>query len=143
VIHQRYSEVRTLIDIGGEDAKIIFFDEQNRPDMRMNGSCAGGTGAFMDEMATLLGVPVSVLDDLASRSTTIYPMASRCGVFAKTDLHAVPLGDLACDDLEKLDAALVCFGPRDPFAEQADCDYSSNTAGHVRNLPASVYHICR
>ena len=71
VIHQRYPEVRTLIDIGGEDAKIIFFDEQYRPDIRMNGSCAGGTGAFIDEMATLLGVPVSDLEILASRHTTI------------------------------------------------------------------------
>ncbi|MBI9043501.1 MAG: hypothetical protein JEZ06_03395 [Anaerolineaceae bacterium] len=87
VIHQRYPEVRTLIDIGGEDAKIIYFDEQYRPDIRMNGSCAGGTGAFIDEMATLLGVPVSDLDALASQHTTIHPMASRCGVFAKTDLQ--------------------------------------------------------
>ncbi len=100
VIHQQYPDVRTLIDIGGEDAKIIFFDEQYRPDMRMNGSCAGGTGAFIDEMATLLGVPVSDLDNLASRYTTIYPMASRCGVFAKTDLQnllsrQVPKEDIA------------------------------------------------
>lgn len=100
VIHQRYPQVRTLIDIGGEDAKIIFFDEQYRPDMRMNGSCAGGTGAFIDEMATLLNVPVSELDNLASHHTTIYPMASRCGVFAKTDLQnllsrQVPKEDIA------------------------------------------------
>ena len=87
VIHQRYPQVRTLVDIGGEDAKIIFFDEQNRTDMRMNGACAGGTGAFLDEMATLLMVPVSELDALARRHTTLYPMASRCGVFAKTDLQ--------------------------------------------------------
>ncbi len=100
VVHQRHPQVRTLIDIGGEDAKIIFFDEQYRPDIRMNGSCAGGTGAFIDEMATLLNVPVSELDDLARRHTTIYPMASRCGVFAKTDLQnllsrQVPKEDIA------------------------------------------------
>jgi len=100
VIHQRYPQVRTLIDIGGEDAKIIFFDEQYRPDIRMNGSCAGGTGAFMDEMATLLGVPISSLNELVNLSTTIYPMASRCGVFAKTDLQnllsrQVPKEDIA------------------------------------------------
>ncbi len=87
VIHQHHPKVRTLIDLGGEDAKIIFFDEQNRPDIRMNGSCAGGTGAFIDEMATLLNVPVTELDNLASQHTAIYPMASRCGVFAKTDLQ--------------------------------------------------------
>ena len=100
VVHQRYPQVRTLIDIGGEDAKIIFFDEQYRPDIRMNGSCAGGTGAFIDEMATLLNVPVAELDGLASRYATIYPMASRCGVFAKTDLQnllsrQVPKEDIA------------------------------------------------
>ena len=100
VVHQRYPEVRTLIDIGGEDAKIIFFDEDFRPDIRMNGSCAGGTGAFIDEMANLLNVPVAELNDLASRHTTIYPMASRCGVFAKTDLQnlisrQVPKEDIA------------------------------------------------
>ena len=100
VVHQRHPEVRTLIDIGGEDAKIIFFDEQYRPDIRMNGSCAGGTGAFIDEMATLLNVPVSDLDALADQHTTLYPMASRCGVFAKTDLQnllsrQVPKEDIA------------------------------------------------
>jgi predicted CoA-substrate-specific enzyme activase len=87
VVHQRFPQVRTLIDIGGEDAKIIFFDEQRRPDIRMNGSCAGGTGAFLDEMATLVNVPVTELDQLACQAANIYPMASRCGVFAKTDLQ--------------------------------------------------------
>jgi len=100
VTYQRYPQVRTLIDIGGEDAKIIFFDERYRPDMRMNGSCAGGTGAFIDEMSTLLNVPVSELDSLAGRHTAIYPMASRCGVFAKTDLQnllsrQIPKEDIA------------------------------------------------
>jgi predicted CoA-substrate-specific enzyme activase len=100
VIHRYYPKVRTLIDIGGEDAKIIFFDEKYPPDIRMNGSCAGGTGAFIDEMATLLGVSVSDLNNLVNHSTTIYPMASRCGVFAKTDLQnllarQVPKEDIA------------------------------------------------
>jgi predicted CoA-substrate-specific enzyme activase len=100
VINRQYPGVRTLIDIGGEDAKIIFYDDLRRPDIRMNGSCAGGTGAFIDEMATLLGVPLTELNGLAERSTTIYPMASRCGVFAKTDLQnllsrQVPKEDIA------------------------------------------------
>ena len=99
VVHQRYPQVKTLIDIGGEDAKVIFFDEQNRPDIRMNGSCAGGTGAFIDEMATLLNVPVSELEDLASQHTTIYPMASRCGVFAKTDLQNLLSRQIAKEDI--------------------------------------------
>ena len=58
VIKQLYPQVRTLIDIGGEDAKLIFFDDEGVPDIRMNGSCAGGTGAYIDEMATLLNVSV-------------------------------------------------------------------------------------
>ncbi len=79
--------VKTLIDIGGEDSKIIFFDERGRPDMRMNGNCAGGTGAFIDQMATLLDVDISELDGLAGKATEVYTIASRCGVFAKTDVQ--------------------------------------------------------
>ena len=95
-----HPEVKTLIDIGGEDAKMIFFKTEGRPDIRMNGSCAGGTGAFIDEMSTLLNVPVSKVDELAAECTMIYPMASRCGVFAKTDLQNllsrdIPKGDIA------------------------------------------------
>ncbi len=99
VVRQYYPEVRTLIDIGGEDAKIIFYDDDRRPDIRMNGSCAGGTGAFIDEMATLLDVPVGELDQLASRHRVIYPMASRCGVFAKTDLQNLLSRQVAKQDI--------------------------------------------
>jgi len=100
VVKQRYPEVKTLIDIGGEDAKMIFFSSDGPPDIRMNGSCAGGTGAFIDEMATLLNIPIAELDELANQSTKIYPMASRCGVFAKTDLQnllsrEIPRPDIA------------------------------------------------
>ena len=104
VVAQLYPDVKTLIDIGGEDAKIIFFKDNGRPDIRMNGSCAGGTGAFIDEMATLLNVPVSALDELASEHTMIYPMASRCGVFAKTDLQ-----NLLSRDIPKADIAASVF----------------------------------
>lgn len=82
-------EVRTFIEIGGEDSKIVFFDDYFRPDIRMNGSCAAGTGAFIDQMAVLLDVPLSDLDELAGGSSSIYPIASRCGVFAKTDIQAL------------------------------------------------------
>ena len=100
VVKKLYPQVKTLIDIGGEDAKMIFFSAEGPPDIRMNGSCAGGTGAFIDEMATLLNIPISELDELARESTTIYPMASRCGVFAKTDLQnllsrEIPRSDIA------------------------------------------------
>ena len=60
VVRQLYPDVRTLIDIGGEDAKMIFFDREGVPDIRMNGNCAGGTGAYIDEMATLLNSSVAL-----------------------------------------------------------------------------------
>lgn len=87
VVRQRYPQVKTLIDIGGEDAKMIFFNPSGPPDMRMNGACAGGTGAFIDQMATLLNIPVAELNTLAQQPHTLYPIASRCGVFAKTDVQ--------------------------------------------------------
>jgi predicted CoA-substrate-specific enzyme activase len=99
VVHQRYPDVKTLIDIGGEDAKIIFFSADGVPDIRMNGSCAGGTGAFIDQMATLLNVPVSELSDLAEAHSTIYPMASRCGVFAKTDVQNLLSREIPREDI--------------------------------------------
>ena len=73
------------IELGGEDAKIIYFDQGI--EQRMNGTCAGGTGAFIDQMATLLHTDASGLNELAKNATTIYPIASRCGVFAKTDVQ--------------------------------------------------------
>ena len=79
--------VKTFIDIGGEDSKMIFFEEGRVPDMRMNGNCAGGTGSFIDQAATLLGVETSEIDALAAESQTLYPIASRCGVFSKTDIQ--------------------------------------------------------
>ncbi|MBQ8432165.1 MAG: 2-hydroxyacyl-CoA dehydratase [Clostridia bacterium] len=79
------SDVSTVIELGGEDAKIIFFD--GGTDERMNGSCAGGTGAFIDQMATLLNVTVDEMDRLSLSHNRIYPIASRCGVFAKTDVQ--------------------------------------------------------
>ncbi len=87
VVTALYPECHTLIDLGGEDAKIIFFSKSMKPDIRMNGACAGGTGAFIDQMATLLGYPIEELSSLASQHTTLYPIASRCGVFAKTDVQ--------------------------------------------------------
>jgi len=73
------------IELGGEDAKIIFFGRV--PEQRMNGTCAGGTGAFIDQMATLMDVTVDRLNDLAANHGKIYPIASRCGVFAKSDIQ--------------------------------------------------------
>ena len=75
------------IELGGEDAKITFF--RDGLDQRMNGICAGGTGAFIDQMATLLGTDTIGLNELARQYSTIYPVAARCGVFAKTDIQVL------------------------------------------------------
>ena len=85
VIQTMDPDVSTVIELGGEDAKIIFF--QGGTDERMNGTCAGGTGAFIDQMASLLDVTPDELDELALQHKKLYPIASRCGVFAKTDVQ--------------------------------------------------------
>ena len=74
-----------VIELGGEDAKILFLS--GGLEVRMNGTCAGGTGAFIDQMATLLNVPLEELDELAKQYEKTYTIASRCGVFAKTDIQ--------------------------------------------------------
>ena len=76
-----------VIELGGEDAKIIFFG--GALEERMNGSCAGGTGAFIDQMATLMNVSIDELDRLSLKHEKIYPIASRCGVFAKSDIQPI------------------------------------------------------
>ena len=74
-----------VIELGGEDAKVIFF--QGGVDERMNGTCAGGTGAFIDQMAVLLNMSVEEMDAASLQAARIYPIASRCGVFAKSDIQ--------------------------------------------------------
>lgn len=78
-------DTNVVIELGGEDAKVIFFDHGT--DERMNGTCAGGTGAFIDQMATLMNITNVELDRLSLESEKIYPIASRCGVFAKSDIQ--------------------------------------------------------
>lgn len=85
VVKRLEPDTTAVIELGGEDAKIIFF--AGGVDERMNGSCAGGTGAFIDQMATLLDVTADEMDELSLGATRIYPIASRCGVFAKTDIQ--------------------------------------------------------
>ena len=84
-VKETYPDADAVIELGGEDAKIIFLT--GGVEQRMNGSCAGGTGAFIDQMATLLGVTADELDKLAADSEKVYPIASRCGVFAKSDIQ--------------------------------------------------------
>ncbi|MBQ9001442.1 MAG: activase, partial [Eggerthellaceae bacterium] len=100
-----HPRARVAIELGGQDAKMIFFEpgaSDGTPkvsDMRMNGSCAGGTGAFLDEIASLLKVPVEQLDDLAARGTTLYAISGRCGVFAKTDIQPLVNQGAAKEDI--------------------------------------------
>ena len=86
-----------VIELGGEDAKIIYFD--NSIEQRMNGTCAGGTGAFIDQMASLLNIDTMGLNELAKNHKMIYPIASRCGVFAKTDIQPLLNEGAAKEDI--------------------------------------------
>ncbi len=86
------------IELGGEDAKIIYFEGGNAEE-RMNGICAGGTGSFIDQMASLLQTDAGGLNELAKSHKIIYPIASRCGVFAKTDIQPLINEGAAKEDL--------------------------------------------
>lgn len=104
VVKAFYKDTHTLIDLGGEDAKMVFFAEGRHPDIRMNGSCAGGTGAFIDQMASLMNISVEELGQKALHFAKIYPIASRCGVFAKTDVQNlisrnIPVSDISASIL--------------------------------------------
>lgn len=90
------------VELGGEDAKITYFG--SAPEQRMNGVCAGGTGSFIDHMASLLNTDAMGLNELAQKGTQVYTIASRCGVFAKTDVQA-----LLNDGVSKADIALSIF----------------------------------
>lgn len=84
-IRKYYPDADAAVELGGEDAKIIFIT--GGTEQRMNGSCAGGTGAFIDQMATLLNITVDEMDKLSLQAEKVYPIASRCGVFAKSDIQ--------------------------------------------------------
>lgn len=95
-------ETDVVVELGGEDAKVTFLS--GGIDQRMNGICAGGTGAFIDQMASLLKTDASGLNELAKDYSVIYPIASRCGVFAKTDIQP-----LINDGAKKADIAMSIF----------------------------------
>lgn len=90
-------EADVVIELGGEDAKITYMKPV--PEQRMNGTCAGGTGAFIDQMATLLQTDAGGLNELAAKYKRLYPIASRCGVFAKSDLQPLINEGVAKEDL--------------------------------------------
>ena len=98
-VRSAHPETTTMIDIGGEDAKVVFFDGNRATDLRMNGNCAGGTGAFIDQMAILLGVSNDELGRLALNATHVYPIASRCGVFCKTDIQNLIAKNIPREDI--------------------------------------------
>ena len=98
-IKQYSGQCGTMIDIGGEDAKVVFFNNGTATDLRMNGNCAGGTGAFIDQMALLLGESVEQMNGLALKVERIYPIASRCGVFSKTDVQNLIARNTARTDI--------------------------------------------
>ncbi len=109
-LKENYDYVHTAIELGGQDAKMIFFSQKeedtsmNVADMRMNGSCAGGTGAFIDEVASILKVPIEEFNDLASQGKCVYDISGRCGVYAKTDIQP-----LLNQGVSKADLALSAF----------------------------------
>ncbi len=96
-IEAQVPQTDVAIELGGEDAKITFFT--NGVEQRMNGSCAGGTGAFIDQMASLLQTDALGLDKLAARAKNLYPIAARCGVFAKTDVQPLLNEGVAKEDI--------------------------------------------
>ena len=96
-IDQEIPQADVIIELGGEDAKITYL--KPTPEQRMNGSCAGGTGAFIDQMATLLDTDAAGLNEMAKHYQTLYPIASRCGVFAKSDLQPLINDGAAKPDL--------------------------------------------
>ena len=96
-IDKEYPQADVIIELGGEDAKITYL--KPTPEQRMNGSCAGGTGAFIDQMSTLLDIDAAGLNEMAKSYENLYPIASRCGVFAKTDLQPLINDGAAKPDL--------------------------------------------
>lgn len=104
-VRRDHENVRCAIELGGQDAKMVFFERDEKSgattvaDMRMNGSCAGGTGAFIDEMAALLKVPVEQFDELAARGQSVHQVSGRCGVYAKTDIQPLLNQGVSKEDL--------------------------------------------
>lgn len=96
-IRTYYPQTDVAIELGGEDAKITYFS--NGVEQRMNGTCAGGTGSFIDQMASLLRVDTLGLNELAKKYKVIYPIAARCGVFAKTDVQPLLNEGVAKEDI--------------------------------------------
>jgi len=104
-VREMYPETRVAIELGGQDAKVIFFEKDKTTgkllasDMRMNGVCAGGTGAFIDQVAELLRIKTEEFENFASRGEKVYEISGRCGVFAKTDIQPLLNQGVAKEDI--------------------------------------------
>ena len=104
-VREMYPETRVAIELGGQDAKVIFFERDKTTgkllasDMRMNGVCAGGTGAFIDQVAELLRIKTEEFENYASRGEKVYEISGRCGVFAKTDIQPLLNQGVAKEDI--------------------------------------------
>jgi len=104
-VREMYPETRVAIELGGQDAKVIFFEKDKTTgkllagDMRMNGVCAGGTGAFIDQVAELLRIKTEEFESYASRGEKVYEISGRCGVFAKTDIQPLLNQGVAKEDI--------------------------------------------
>lgn len=122
-VRQYYPHTDVVVELGGEDAKIIFL--KGALEERMNSTCAGGTGAFIDQMASLLNVDLETMDKLSLEYTTLYPIASRCGVFAKSDVQP-----LINQGVEKSNLAASIF--------QAVVDQSIAGLAQGRNIEGNV-----
>ena len=132
-VEEKIPETDCAIELGGEDAKITFFGAS--VEQRMNGTCAGGTGAFIDQMAALLKTDAAGLNELAKKHTTIYPIASRCGVFAKTDIQP-----LINDGAERADiAASVLQAVVNQTISGLACGHTIE--GHVAFLGGPLYFL--
>lgn len=105
-LKENYPMTDVAIELGGEDAKIIYF--KGGIDQRMNGICAGGTGSFIDQMASLLDTDAAGLNEFAKNFQMIYPIAARCGVFAKTDIQPLINEGAAREDLAASIFQAVC-----------------------------------
>lgn len=126
-------EVNVVVELGGEDAKITFYSDG--VDQRMNGICAGGTGAFIDQMAALLDTDCQGLNDLAEQGQTIYPIAARCGVFAKTDVQALLSDGATREDM----AASILQAVVNQTIEGLAC--GRRIAGHVAFLGGPLHFL--
>jgi activator of 2-hydroxyglutaryl-CoA dehydratase len=112
VANKKFPTASTLIDLGGEDSKMVFLEAGKQPDVRMNGNCAGGTGAFIDPMTDLMHIPITEMSALTLQAQKTYPVASRCGFFAKKNMqnliaHNIPPSDVAVSILRAVALQVV------------------------------------